>query len=208
VRAPRILALPRVALENAQALGFPFLLRAQGFHTGQHFVRVESAEKLKLSAAALPGETLLAIQYLDARGPDGFSRKYRVMCIGGKLYPSHLAVSADWKVHYFTAGMGVSGEYRAQEERFLEDMPGVLGAPAMAALTRIAEALGLDYCGIDFALDGEGSVLLFEANATMTINLPPPEPMWDYRRAPLTRILAAARDLLIVKSQPQQRRAS
>jgi hypothetical protein len=204
VRAPRILALPRAALDSAQSLGFPFLLRAEGFHTGQHFVRVENAEQLKLAAAELPGETLLAIQYLDARWPDGLARKYRVMCIGGRLFPSHLAISADWKVHYFTADMAASAEHRVQEERFLEDMPGVLGAPAMAALARIAQVLGLDYCGIDFALDDGGSVLLFEANATMTINPPPPEPMWDYRRAPLTSIRAAAKELLIAKSQSQQ----
>ena len=30
--------------------------------------------------------------------------------------------------------------------------------------------LALDYAGIDFSLDRDGNVLLFEANATMTIS--------------------------------------
>jgi len=201
MRAPRILALQRGEISGAKALSFPLLLRSQGFHTGQHFVRVEIPEGLEAAAAGLPGETLLAIEYLDARGPDGLARKYRVMCIAGALYPMHLAISADWKVHYFTADMAVNAAYREEERCFLVDMPAVLGSQAVTALLRVAESLGLDYCGIDFALDDAGSVLLFEANATMVIIPPSPEPMWDYRRAPVERALDAAKDLLIAKSQ-------
>ncbi len=201
IRAPRILELRRAEIGRAETLGFPLLLRSQGFHTGQHFVRVENREGLQAAAAGLPGDILLGIEYLDARGPDGMARKYRVMCIGGALYPLHLAISSDWKVHYFTADMATSAAHRVEEKRFLEDMPAVLGAPAMAALAQIAGMLGLDYGGIDFALDGEGSVLLFEANATMVILPPPPEPVWDYRRAPVERALGAARNLLLAKSR-------
>jgi hypothetical protein len=35
----------------------------------------------------------------------------------------------------------------------------------------------------------------------MVIIPPSPEPMWDYRRAPVERALDAAKDLLIAKSQ-------
>jgi glutathione synthase/RimK-type ligase-like ATP-grasp enzyme len=201
VRAPRILALRREEMSGAKALAFPLLLRSQGFHTGQHFVRVERPEGLEAAAAGLPGETLLVIEFLDARRPDGLARKYRVMCIAGALYPMHLAICADWKVHYFTADMAANAAYREEERHFLEDMPAVLGARAVATLLRVAESLGLDYCGIDFALDDAGSVLLFEANATMVIIPPPPEPMWDYRRAPVERALDAAKALLVAKSQ-------
>ena len=44
-----------------------------------------------------------------------------------------------------------------------------LGPRAMAALSGIFDVLGLDYGGIDFALAADGSVVLFEANATMAI---------------------------------------
>ena len=96
-------------------------------------------------------------------------------------YPLHLAISADWKVHYFTAAMAKSAAYRAEERRFLDDMPAVLGARAMAALAGIGAALRLDYAGVDFALAPDGSVLLFEANATMVIVPPNSDPIWDYR---------------------------
>jgi hypothetical protein len=108
----------------------------------------------------------------------------------------HLAVSADWKVHYFSADMLASQACRAEEQRFLEDMPAVLGDRAMAALTHIAQSLGLDYAGVDFALDAQGTLLLFEANATMLINPPGPEAVWNYRRPSAARALAAAQKLL------------
>lgn len=135
----------------------------------------------------------MAIQYLDARGPDGMARKYRVMCIDGKLFPLHFAISADWKVHYFTAAMATHAAHRAEERRFLVDMPAALGEPAMAALEGVCSEIGLDYVGIDFALAPDGSILLFEADATMVVIAPPPETMWDYRRRAVCDVLEAAK---------------
>lgn len=194
--APKVETLSRPALLAATYLRFPLLLRAPGFHTGRHFVKVERRDALAAGLAQLPGEEILAIEYLDARGPDGLARKYRVMTIDGTLYPLHLAVSAEWKVHYFTADMTVSAAHRAEERRFLEDMPAVLGARAMEALGRVAQVLRLDYAGIDFALAPDGSVLLFEANAAMVVNPPDPDPIWDYRRPAVERVLDAARHMI------------
>src|SRR6516165_969464 len=84
---------------------FPMLLRSPGYHTGRNFVMVGTANELAAVAASLPGEQLLAIEFLDACRSDGTSRKYRVMMIDGQLYPLHLAISRDWKVHYFTSEM-------------------------------------------------------------------------------------------------------
>jgi tetratricopeptide (TPR) repeat protein len=188
---------PRIApLSGATDLRFPLLLRAQGYHTGQHFVRVETPDALAQAAASLPRGDPLAIEYLDARGPDGMARKYRVMFIGGVAYPLHLAISSDWKVHYFTAAMAADPIFREEERRFLDDMPTVLGPRAMTALTNIQAALGLDYAGIDFGLAPDGSLLLFEANATMVIIPLAPDPIWDYRRQTVTAALTAARRLL------------
>lgn len=196
VIAPQTKALSRVALLAAENLRFPLLLRAPGFHTGQHFLQVPNRAALPAAADALPGETLLAIDYLDARGADGMARKYRVMFIDGVAYPLHLAISADWKVHYFTAANATDAAYREEERRFLDDMPGVLGPRAMNALAGISAAQGLDYGGVDFALAPDGSLLLFEANATMVILTPDPDPVWDYRRGAIDAVLAAARRML------------
>ena len=199
VVVPELRALRRADMNNA-GLRFPRLVRAPGFHTGQHFVRVECAADLDAAIAGLPGDELLAIEPLDARGADGRFRKYRVMFIGGALYPLHLAVAPAWKVHYFSSAMDESADARAEEARFLADMPRVLGPRAMAALAAIGDRLGLDYGGVDFGLSARGELLLFEANAGMVIQPPGPEPVWDYRRASISRALAAVKAMLIAKA--------
>ncbi len=158
------------------------LLRSPGYHTGRNFVLVERASDLGTAAASLPGNDLLVIAYLDARGEDGNARKYRVMMIDGQIYPLHLAISRNWKVHYFTSDMADKPDHRAEEARFLGDMPAALGDKAMTALRRICDALGLDYAGVDFGLAPNGDLLLFEANATMVIAVPDANERWDYRR--------------------------
>ncbi len=187
----------------ARGFNFPLLLRTPGFHGGQHFVMAESAAVLTERLAELRGglehaaEEVIAIEYLDARGADGWVRKYRVMLVGGKLHPLHLAISKQWKIHYFSAAMRDHAEHRAEEARFLTDMPGVLGEGATAALERLSAAIGLDYGGIDFGLSPNGDILLFEANATMVVEQPDGDPCWNYRRAAVERIHAAVRDLLL-----------
>ncbi len=75
-------------------------------------------------------------------------------------------------------------------------MAATLGPVAIAALARIQAMLGLDYAGIDFGLAQDGSLLVFEANATMVINPPDADPMWDYRRPAIAAALAAASRML------------
>jgi len=215
VVAPRIEpSSPAAILARAGELAFPLLLRRPGFHTGEHFLFVPTRADLDAAVASLAGaaararpgsrgdEELLLISYLDARGADGMARKYRVMFIDGVLYPLHLAISSAWKVHYYTSNMADEAAYREEERRFLEDMPGVLGPAAMAALARIRAELGLEYAGIDFALAPDGALLLFEANATMVVFPPGPEPVWDYRRRAIADILSAATRMLVKYAAP------
>jgi glutathione synthase/RimK-type ligase-like ATP-grasp enzyme len=183
-----------------QGFSYPFLLRSPGFHIGRHFNLIADEHDLNAAVANLPGKSLSLIRYLDTRAADGKIRKYRVMMIDGQLYPAHLAVSNHWKVHYFSADMADNAEHRAEDEAFLQDMPSVLGPGAMQALERICDRLALDYAGIDFGLDDKGNVLFFEANASMTIHPPPPDERWQFRRAPVARILDAARNMLVERT--------
>ena len=207
VVTPRMIALPRsvlVAPDAARAVceqgfAFPLLMRAPGFHTGHHFFLVENARDLSTAAAQLPGDSALIIEYLNARGPDGKARKYRVMIIDGEIYPLHLAVSRHWKVHYFTADMADHPEHRREDAAFLNDMSTALG-PAVTALARIRDALNLDYGGIDFGLNEAGEVLLFEANATMVVNPPDADDRWTYRRPAVKRILDAVHAMMVARA--------
>jgi Tfp pilus assembly protein PilF/glutathione synthase/RimK-type ligase-like ATP-grasp enzyme len=167
---PQIRELSRDELTTIER--FPVLLRPPGYHTGECFERANDREEFTRLAASMPGERLLVIEMLDARGRDGLYRKYRVLVIGGTLYPVHLARSSTWKVHYFSADQARTPDAMAEERAFLTDMRSTLGPRAMAALEEAARRIGLDYFGIDFGLDIQGNALFFEANATMRADDP------------------------------------
>jgi hypothetical protein len=204
VVVPRIATVPKRLLAAgardaiaSRGFAFPLLVRAPGFHTGRYFSRVESPDGLATAVAALPGENVWLIEQLDARDRAGTFRKLRVMIVDRQLYPLHLAISRDWKVHYFRADMAESAENRRHDAAFLNDMTDVVGARGVAALQRIADILELDYGGIDFAVDANGDILLFEANATMVMVPLSADPKWDYRRPAFDKVFAAARTMLL-----------
>ena len=204
VVTPKIISLSRELLGSPDAetmlnqygFAFPLLLRTPGFHGGDHFLRVETPDELPAALAQLPGRDLTVIQYLDARASDGKTRKYRVIMIDGQLYPLHAAISSHWKIHYFSAEMTDYPEHRAEDAAFLANMSSVLGPRAMKALKEIQATLGLDYGGIDFGLNEEGEVLLFEANATMAFFPPGEDERWNYRRPAVENICRAVRTML------------
>lgn len=208
VHTARTVLLPREKLCSADAeatlagegFTFPLLLRSPGFHGGEHFVKVEDLSALETSLSSLPGDELFAIEYLDAASSDGKIRKYRVMMVDGALYPLHVAISENWKIHYFSADMTENASHRAEDAAFLSDMASVLGPRAMAALKRIQKMLGLDYGGIDFSLNADGEILLFEANATMSVFAPDEDERWDYRRPAVNAIYSAVRSMLVNKA--------
>jgi hypothetical protein len=213
VIAPRIASVPRAMLTGPDAaavaaqygFGFPLLLRVPGFHTGRHFVRVEQPGDLAAAARALPGDKAWLIEPLDARDGTGMYRKFRVMIVDRKLYPLHMAISRDWKVHYFRADMADSAENRAQEGPFLDDLVSFIGARGMAALQRINAALDLDYGGIDFSVNAAGDILFFEGNATMVMAPLLPDPKWDYRRPAFDAVFAAIRAMLLDRAKRDSR---
>ena len=180
-----------------RSFAFPLLVRAVGFHTGYHFAQVATVQELSAAVSDFPGDDVCVIERLDARDSEGMYRKYRVMFVDGGLYPLHLAVSRDWKVHYFTADMADSPANRAKDEAFLADMAGAIGQRAVAGLERIRTALALDYGGVDFAVNAQGEILFFEANATMVVYPPVADPKWAYRSPAVEAVLAAVRTMLV-----------
>ena len=191
--------LGTAALE-ARGFHLPVLLRSPGFHTGRHFSRIERSGELDAAVASLPGDNLLAIEYIDTRNALGEYTKYRVMYVNGEMHPLHMAIGHQWKVHYFSSDMADRSDHREREAAFLSDMETALGHDAVATLRRIGEALGLEYAGIDFAIDGNGRIVVFEANATMIVAMPADEARWAYRREPVERIYAAVRAMLLQRA--------
>jgi hypothetical protein len=163
---------------------FPTILRVPGVHMGRGMTRVDDPDALAAAMSAFgERDDIVAIPYVETRSADGAWRKYRVMAIDGVLYPLHLAVAGRWDVHYFSSAMLERADYRDEEARFLNDPVAALGTRAWEALGRIRDALGLDYAGIDFARADDGRIVVFEANAAMTVLPPDPDERFAYREA-------------------------
>jgi tetratricopeptide (TPR) repeat protein len=210
VIVPRIARLPRAAIGAdalaAQGWSYPLLLRAPGYHAGRYVVRVDAAAELDTALAAMPSDDCFVIAYADTRGTDGAYRKYRALFIDGRVVPVHLAVSPSWMVHYFSAAMAENAAYRREEHAFLSDMRGALGDAAVDALGAIGTRLGLDYGGVDFAIDAAGRVVVFEANATMAVAPPGPDERWAYRRPAYDAVVAAVGGLIAGRAAASARR--
>lgn len=182
----------------AHGFSFPLLARSPGHHNGSHFSKIDSAEMLAESIAALPGDDILILEFIDVREPDGTIRKYRAVIIDGVFHPAHLAVSDTWKIHYFSARMGDAE--RAEEARYFENPRAALGDTIIDGLESVAGKLGLEYLGIDFGIDAQGRPVVFEANAAMTIFLPEDNEASRYRRAPVLAVYDAARKMVATKA--------
>ena len=175
---------------------YPLLLRSPGYQAGRYFERVNEPAELAPVLERLPGNELFAIAFADVSAADGSVRKYRALFIDGRLYPVHLAIGHAWKVHYFSADMSERADFRAEEARYLSDIDAVLGTRTVDVLAAIGRALALDYGGIDFGIDAAGNVVVFEANATMAIYLPPAGAEFAYRRPAYDAVIAAARTMI------------
>ena len=171
-------------------IGFPVLVRPIVGHGGEGVSFVDSAERLAeldLHAA----DAYYVIAYHDYRAPDGYFRKYRAIFVDGVPYAYHLAISQQWLVHYFSADMLSDVWKREEEASFLNDPAGALGADVWAKVALIGRRVGLDYAGLDFSILTSGDILVFEANATMSVHLDDSVADFPYKHACVPAIFHA-----------------
>ncbi|HKR41066.1 MAG TPA: tetratricopeptide repeat protein [Paraburkholderia sp.] len=196
----RLEGLPdsREALQQqlgAAGIGFPLLMRPPATHGGDGIVLHDTVDTLWVALLADGGPCYLT-EFRDFRSDDGFFRKYRMIYVDRVPYAYHLAISQNWIVHYYTAGMTEHPWKIDEERRFLSDPRAVLGARAMDALIDIGNRLDLDYGGIDFSLTPDGGVLVFEANATMLAHRVAPDGPLAHKNLVVERIAEAFEALL------------
>ncbi|MBS0449427.1 MAG: tetratricopeptide repeat protein [Proteobacteria bacterium] len=176
-------------------LACPLLLRPIATHGGSGLQRAADAEELARIGSDRAG-TVFVSEFHDFRSADGCWRKYRVIFVGGRPYPYHLAISPHWLVHYATADMPAHPWKLDEERRFLEAPEQVLGEQGMRALEAVGARLDLAYAGIDFSLLPDGRILVFEANPVMLVHPEDPAGVLAHKNACIARILDAFEALL------------
>jgi len=157
------------ALE-ALPFSFPVLARPVGTHGGDDFEKIEDRAALASFLSQSGDHDHYLIEYIDYRSGDGYFRKYRFIFVDGEILPYHLCIGGDWKLHHITTDMADQKWMRQEEEAFLNDPTTVFNLAHYQALQTIRERIGLEYCGIDCALDASGNLVVFEANASMLVH--------------------------------------
>lgn len=174
LRVPRVLRLRNSRLGGAAdaveraGLAFPVILRRAGTHTGNIVGRFDDMAELR-STPPLEGE-LIATEFVDYHSADGLYRKYRIYWFGQRQIFRHMLISDRWNIHVSERNrfMNHQPALIEEEQRLLARPEGDFPPAAHATFQAIRERLPLDFFGIDFGFDGDGRVILFEANATMS----------------------------------------
>ena len=195
-RIPRTVRLAGPQLTKAardsslDGYSLPLLVRLAGNHGGDDFEKLSDANAVADFVSGRPEADYYLTEYVDYRSADGFFRKYRLICIDGELFPYHLAIHDDWKVHHLRTDMANRAWMRREEESFLEAPLRVFDGPRQAALLTVAATSGLHFSGIDCALDRSGEIVVFEANATMLVH-DEKEQIYAYKNPYIARIKEA-----------------
>ncbi|MBV8748391.1 MAG: hypothetical protein JO103_01625 [Candidatus Eremiobacteraeota bacterium] len=184
--------LDAAAAADALDLGVPgpVLVRPVDTHRGDHQARVARPDELRAYLARTPGDAFDVTSFVDYRSADGYYRKYRVIIVGGVPFPYHVAISDAWKVHYHSSRMDEHDWMRAEEERFMRDPRAVFPAWE-TAFGALAAAVGLDYVGVDCAVNADGWVLVFECGPGMLVHGHDDPSRFPYKHELVPRLFAA-----------------
>jgi Flp pilus assembly protein TadD/glutathione synthase/RimK-type ligase-like ATP-grasp enzyme len=199
-RIPRIMRLAAQADVSAMALAkllpfpFPVLARPAGTHGGDDFEKIADLEALARFLVQHPDSDHYVIEFIDTASADGHFRKYRFIYVGQTVLPYHLAIGADWKLHHDNTDMASHAWMQEEEAAFLNAPSSVFSADNYRALEAIRERIGLDFFGIDCALDRDGNLVVFEVNASMLVHNDNPD--FPYK-APAVRAIKQAFDEML-----------
>jgi len=177
----------------AEGITCPMLMRPLATHGGEGMILIETPEQL--AKIGVPqSDACYFIAFYDGRAADSHFRKYRMIFVDRKAYPYHLAISEKWLVHYYSANM-LAGRKREEEQRFFADPAAAMGARAAAAIEAIAKRMDMDFAGIDFTITPDGRVVVFEANANMSVYMSGGDE-YSYKKPYVTAIVEAFRAMI------------
>ena len=174
----------------------PLLIRPTGSHGGEGLARIDRPADLAAYLGVLPNASFFLTDYCDFRSRDGYFRKYRLIFVDRRVYPYHLVIGRDWKLHYWRVDMDEAPWMKREEAAFLADYRTAFPGALADTVERVARALDLDYGGMDCGITADGLVVLFEANANMLVHLTEPHETAPHKHAHVPRIFEAMADLV------------
>lgn len=170
----------RISFEKAEApevlrrvaelgVDLPFIIREAGTQTGRTTQLVTNVFELETYAKdGLDGDYFV-ITYRQILWNRKYFRKLRLFQIDGEFYPVVCHIDQVWNVHGGNRKeiMRTDEALMAEEKAFLSDWRSYVGPGNAEHLYWLAEVTGLDFFGIDFTIDNEGKIFIYELNPAM-----------------------------------------
>jgi len=149
---------------EAEGFDYPVLVRPERSQTGQGLVRVEDAGDWdKIHRIAWAGKSIFMTQFVETAKIDGQYMRIRYAFVNHAYFGRSVYYSGGWNVH----------AYDRTEESIRDELAmlrEVSARPLVAeVLPQIVERIRLNFFGIDLGLAEDGRLVLFEANAAMSI---------------------------------------
>ena len=116
------------------------------------------------------------------------ARKYRAFCVGGAVLPYGVSVDAP------------GADVRTEDEAFLRDPQSGVGQQAWLALNAFCARIKLEFFGVDFGVDQQGNLLVFDCNATMQVSTRQGID-FSYRHAHMERIRDAFTSMIVAMTR-------
>lgn len=181
---------------TSKILEFPVIIRPSRSHAGRDLVRLDSQADLDTYLDRVGENLFYVAPFIDYRSADGLWRKYRVIFVGGRPMPYHLAIHSDWAIWYYNARMDLDPWKRLEEARFVRGIEAAIPSRALNALHAVGERVGLDYFGADCGVTQDGRLVIFEIETGMLVHDWDSSELYPYRAA-CTQAIRQATETMI-----------
>lgn len=161
----------REVLRRVAELGvsLPFIIREAGTQTGRSTELCRSVYDLENYARDGLSGTYFVIAYRQILWKDKYFRKLRLFQIDGEFYPVVCHLDQVWLVHGGNRKEIMRNDDRlmAEERAFLQDWRSYVGPGNADNLYWLAEKTGMEFFGVDFTIDADNQIFIYELNAAM-----------------------------------------
>jgi hypothetical protein len=192
------------SINDALGLTYPVTLRPFDSQSGMGLCKMDRASELAAYLDTSSESEFYISSYIDYRSPDGLFRKARIALIDGQPYICHLGISADWIVHYKSAGMSENADRRAEEASFMAHFESGFAQRHRVALRSITERSGLDYVVIDCAETPCGELLVFEIDNRGWVHATDNIDIYEYKQIVMKKAFEAFRAILLKAMNPPE----
>jgi hypothetical protein len=186
-----------------EGLEYPLLVRVAGHHGGTNMVKVDTpneADEVDRLDRSVRSD-LYVTEFRDFAGSDGLYRKFRIAVVGDDIFVRHMITAENWLVHasHHAVRTRRTSNSRDDEDKMFAAFDEGDGKRLLPMFREMSRRLDLDFFGVDCAIRDSGEVMLFEANACMTI-LGQTQKVLNPKAVAINRIREAVANLLAAPS--------